>query len=674
MLLKRKPQKEGYKLDFWDKCNILFGKGAFGITVFKYMVLWYNIQCELCKIHFLGVPMRFCLKVFLALLTIPVMGGRDVELTETWKFSRSNPENAYQRDYDDSSWENVDLPHDWSILGPYDKDNPSRGQGAYLPAGIGWYRKNIELQTLDPDHQYLILFDGVFMNSTVWVNGREVGGRPYGYISFYFDITDKLVPGVNSIAVRVDNEKVPNARWYAGCGIYGDVHLIVKNKINFEQWGIFVTTPDITIDSATVAVEAAVNNGTNVSTNAQIKSVIVDKQGTPVARNSQTVQMPANDQVVEHFEMKVENPSKWSPQSPYLYTLISTILVDGKVTHSQETRFGIRSLRFDAKEGFFLNGVHTKLKGVCEHSDGGPVGAAIPEKVLRRRLRILKEMGCNAIRTAHNPRRPIFYELCDEMGIMVMDEIFDGWHRKARYGYSALYFKDWWKTDVRDWVKRDRNHPSVIMYSLGNETGIYDEYDISDEIKKYDPTRPTSGGSLLFGVDIPGFNAPGANPGVLEKFHRENPDKPVVLTEVPHTLQTRGFYRTMTWWRNPKNLKNYFPPYHDKQIFFDGHPRYNSSYDNAGVRITARQSWKRTQENPWILGEFRWTGFDYLGEASFGGGKWPARIWNFGIIDLCGFPKDHYYFYQSQWTQEPMVHMLPHCLTSCGKFPITPAN
>lgn len=577
-----------------------------------------------------------------------------------WKFSKGDFQEASENDFDDSKWQQIDIPHDWSILGPYDPNNPSGGQGGYLPTGIGWYRKDIQIDRVDPDKQYLIVFDGVYMNSQVWINGKEAGGRPYGYISFYFDITEALKSGRNTLAVRVDNEKAPNARWYAGCGIYGDVTLIAKNKINFDQWGIFVATPRIDRDQATVAVEATLNNGTRKEQNAAIEFIILNSQGGKVASFSQKLNMPAGKQVIAKPNLYIDNPSLWSPESPYLYILATQIKIGGKIVDSAETKFGIRSLNFDSQKGFFLNGASTKLKGVCEHADGGLVGAAIPEKVLRRRLQILKDMGCNAIRVAHNPRRPIFYDLCDEMGFMVIDEIFDGWGAKSAHDYGRDHFQKWWKTDVRDWVKRDRNHPCVIMYSIGNETGITDKHNISGEIKKYDTTHPTTGGSLFFGVDVAGFNAPGGTPGILEKFHRENPEKPVVLTEVPHTLQTRGFYRTLTWWRNEGIAKNLFPAYNDKQIFFDGHIRYSSSYDNCGVRINARTSWKRTKETPWIMGEFRWTGFDYLGEASFGGGKWPARIWNFGIIDLCGFPKDHYYFYRSQWTDEPMVHILPH--------------
>ena len=604
--------------------------------------------------------------VALACLACDVDSPRNEQkLGFDWKFSLAKTIEATEAktsdpDFSDQQWDTVRVPHDWSIVGEYAKDNPSGGQGGYLPTGVGWYRRSIQMDELDPTKQYLLLFDASFMNTEVWLNGQKVGSRPYGYVSFYFDISPHLQAGRNVLAVRVNNEDAPNARWYPGCGIYGDVTLIEKNKVNFDQWGVFVTTPSVTTDKASIAVEFALNNGTDKAQQAIVESIVLDATGRQVATTSKKVKLRTEQQTATKVTMELDSPSLWAPETPSLYTLVSTVKIDNQIVDKDETRFGVRSLRFDPNEGFFLNGKSTKLKGVCEHSDAGLVGSAIPVKVLRRRLRILKDMGCNAIRVSHNPRRPIFYDMCDEMGLMVMDELFDGWSGKTKHDYGRQHFKEWWKADVRDWVKRDRNHPSVIMYSIGNETGIKDKHNISGEVKKYDTTRPTTGGSLFFGVDVAGFNAPGGTPGILEKFHQENPDQPVVLTEVPHTLQTRGFYRTLTWWRNRSIATNSFPAYNDKQIFFDGHPRYSSSYDNCGVRITARTCWKRTKETPWIMGEFRWTGFDYLGEASFGGGKWPARIWNFGIIDLCGFPKDHFYFYQSQWTAKPMVHILPH--------------
>ncbi|HEX5284643.1 MAG TPA: glycoside hydrolase family 2 TIM barrel-domain containing protein, partial [Bryocella sp.] len=300
-----------------------------------------------------------------------------------------------------------------------------------------------------------------------------------------------------------------------------------------------------------------------------------------------------------------------------------------------------------------------KLRGVGDHLYGGPMGAAIPDGILERRLRLLKEMGVNAIRTSHNPHTPYFYDLCDRLGILVMDEIYDGWHKKVQNEYAQRFYASQWHHDVERWVRRDRNHPSVFIWSIGNETGLVDVNHMTEYVHTFDPTRPTTGGMITTGVDVSGWNGPGEVPGVLEKFHAEHPTVPIVLTEEPHTLQTRGFYRVRTWWRDWKPVQQ-FEPYGTEEIFFDGNPWYNSSYDNAIVRDTARQSWKRTSSTPWIAGEFRWLGFDYIGEAAYKGGHWPVRAENFGIIDLAAIPKDDYFLYKAFWTKRPMVHLLPH--------------
>jgi len=559
------------------------------------------------------------------------------------------------------------VPHDWSIEGEYDQDNPTGGRGGYLPAGIGWYRRTIEIpEEWIGNRKVSILFDGVYMNSKIYLNGKEVGGRPYGYISFACDLTKDIRPGKNTLAVRIDTKLAPSSRWYTGSGIYGHVRLIATRPIYVPLWGTYVTTPKVSEEQATVVARTEVTNGTDVEQIIFVDSTMRGPGATtaPAASDRSQVKLAAGETKTVEQTFEIAQPLLWSPEEPTLYLLRTKLeTAPGGPDDIYETTFGIRSIRFDAQKGFLLNGKQVKLKGVCEHHDGGPVGAAFPDRVLERRLQILKAMGCNAIRTAHNPRTPIFYEMCDRMGIMVMDEIFDGWHRKAEHDYGARFFKDWWQRDVTDWIRRDRNHPCVVMWSIGNETGHTDKNDITGFIHQLDRTRPTTGGTIFHGVDVAGFNGPGGKPGVLEKFHAENPDRPVVLTEVPHTLQTRGHYRVRTWWRDKGAPRHNFPAYGEKQIFFDGHPRFSSAYDNCGVRISARTCWKRTAENDWISGEFRWTGFDYLGEASFSGGKWPARIWNFGIIDLAGFPKDHYYFYQSQWVDAadlPMVHLLPH--------------
>jgi len=559
-----------------------------------------------------------------------------------WKFAPGDHPGAESAEYNDADWRVLDVPHDGSIEGDYAPDNPSGGRCGYLPTGIVWYRKEIEFSNVWKNKSVSIEFDGVFMNSTVWLNGQKLGTRPYGYISFAYDLTPHLKPGENVLAVRVDNEQQPSSRWYTGTGIYGHVHLRVKNPVHIKRGGIFFQTLEADTEKAVVRVDAEVVDDPN----AEVLHQLFSNDWKKVAEGAR--------------EMTVENPELWSVDKPTLYTLRTIAKSGGEIVDQVDTPVGIRTLTFDKQTGFHLNGVPMKMKGVCEHHDGGPVGAAFLDKILRERLVMLKEMGCNAIRAAHNPRTPVFYDLCDELGIMVMDEIFDGWHKKAEADYGGRFFDQWWKIDVEEWLRTNRNHPCIVMYSIGNETGEEDIHNITGYIKKFDTTRPTTGGTIFKGVDIQGFNGPGEMPGAMQTFHKQFPDEICVRTEVPHTLQTRGCYRVRTWWRNKDAPHNGIPDYGTEQIFFDGHPWYSSSYDNCGVRMCARQSWRETRDMPWIIGEFRWTGFDYLGEALMTDGEWPARMWNFGIIDLAGLPKDHYWFYQSQWTAEPMVHILPH--------------
>jgi beta-galactosidase len=359
--------------------------------------------------------------------------------------------------------------------------------------------------------------------------------------------------------------------------------------------------------------------------------------------------------------LKVEQPKLWSPQTPNLYRLVQRLYRGEMMADEVTIAFGFRSVRFDANTGFWLNGANIKLKGVGMHYDASPVGVAIPDEVLEARLLRLKEMGCNSIRTGHTPFPPHFYDLCDRLGLMVMNEAFDGWRKKVEFDYGATAFGEWWKRDLSDFVRRDRNHPSVIMWSIGNETGHSDRLGMTQVIAALDPTRTTTGGQCLEGVGVAGFNGPGEVPGVLEGFHREHPQTPIVLTEQTHAYQTRGFYRVVSNFREgDRSRTTDFEPYGTSEIFHDGDEQFRSSYDNAPVRITSRQCWKRTRDTPWISGEFRWAGFDYLGEAHWGGRHWPARHWHPGIHDTSGLPKDTAYFYQSQWTSEPMVHLLPH--------------
>ncbi|MEM0965859.1 MAG: glycoside hydrolase family 2 TIM barrel-domain containing protein [Verrucomicrobiota bacterium] len=590
-------------------------------------------------------------KLFLLLLSSgfaasSLCGREIVNLDFDWKFKAGEVVDGQSPSLSDSGWRTLNVPHDWSIEGEYRADSPDKGRGGYLPAGVLWYRKVIDVPADWMEKKVSIEFDSVYMDSTVWINGVELGNRPYGYITFAYDLTPHLKEGENLIAIRVDNTLQPSGRWYTGTGVFGSIELLVTDSVHVKRGSIFFQTLDANSLEATVQAESEVVGDLE----AEVFYELIAADGTIVATAKGSGKR----------KLTVIEPQLWGIDDPNLYTLRTSVKSGGRLVDQVDTTVGIRTLTFNREVGFALNGVSMKMKGVCEHHDGGPVGGAFPEKILRERLELLKAMGTNAIRTSHNPRTKEFYDLCDELGIMVMDEIFDGWHRKAEEDYGGRFFDEWWKIDVEEWIRAKRNHPSIVMYSIGNETGEDDVHDITGYIKKFDTTRPTTGGTIFEGVDIPGYNGPGGMPGAMQRFNQDNPEAITVRTEVPHTLQTRGFYRVRTWWRNPDRPRNEIPDYGTEQIFFDGHPRYSSSYDNAGVRISARTSWRETRDMPWVIGEFRWTGFDYLGEASFGGGKFPARIWNFGIIDLAGLPKDHFWFYQSQWTDEPMVHILPH--------------
>lgn len=590
-------------------------------------------------------------------------GERRRSLDFDWRFRFGDIAGAEDPDLDDSDWRRVDLPHDWSIEGTYSEEHSAGALGAFLPTGVGWYRRVIDMDGGVPDgRRVAVEFDGVYMNSDVWINGVHLGHRPNGYVGFEYDLTPALRPGRNVLAVRADHSRAPSARWYTGSGIYRHVWLTVTADVRVAHWGVHVMTPSVRDESADVLVRATVENTSRHDRDVTVWMEVVEEDDQDRVRHSAQgrLSIPAEGAAVAEKSMVVAEPNRWSPEHPRLYLLRTTVEERGKVVDRYDTPFGIREYRFDPVRGFSLNGVPTKLRGVCQHHDAGPVGAAVPDKVLTRRLRLLKDMGCNAIRVGHNPAAPEFYDLCDRMGFLVIDEAFDGWSKpKAPYDYG-LYFDQWWKRDLADLIARDRNHPCVIMWSIGNE--VPDKTDeqtreLVDFVHALDPTRPVTCGRGTSGIeDVQGFNGQGGVPGVLESYHDEHPDRVLLLTEEPHTLQTRGFYRTRTWWRDRLRPREEVPNLTESELFFDGSVLYNSSYDNSGVRRSARDSWRNTRDLPYVCGEFRWSGFDYLGESP----RWPARTYNYGVIDLCGFPKDHYFFYQSQWTTDPMVHLLPH--------------
>ena len=585
-----------------------------------------------------------------------------------WKFIQENLKGAEVVDFNDANWQTVNVPHDWSIEGEYGESNPMGAQCGYLPGGFGWYRKTIDVPSSWKGKQVEVAFDGVFMNSTVWANGVKLGNRPYGWVSFAYDISD-IAENANQItfAVHVDNDKQPSARWYTGSGIYAHTWIDVKNKTNIARNGVFVTTK-----GNQVFVETEFSPENKDVKNAVLVTSILDKSGTVVTFFEEKIE---NLNAAAKTGLAISSPNRWSTETPYLYTLKSELLVNNKLVDVVKTKFGVRDIEWIAESGMWINGENVKLQGVCNHQDAGALGAAVPDKILRFRIQQLKDMGVNAIRTSHNPQTPIFYELCDEIGMLVMDEIFDGWMKKAKNDYGAHFFDAWWKKDLTDWIKRDRNHPSIVIYSVGNETRGAIAKDLVAECNLLDPTRPvTSGHSGSDFMNVLGVNGSSEKQGYLENLSEKQKGKVFIGTENTHTWQVRGFYRTKTWFRDGypnKNQRPYeLPDLTEEEVFthdwvdeLDRKNRkqiFNSSYDNATVRVSSRLNIEQLRDIPAYAGSFRWTGYDYIGEAGYVHGGWPFKAFMGGAIDLANFEKDLFYLYQSQWTRKPMVHVLPH--------------
>jgi len=599
-----------------------------------------------------------------------------------WLFYLGDEPKAKQAVFDDKQWRTLDLPHDWSIEGEYNKDNPAGIRGGFLPTGTGWYRKHLDWNNSWADKRVMLEFDGVYMNSEVWVNGQAVGKRPYGYISFSYDITEHLQAGSNVIAVRVDNSLAPSGRWYTGSGIYRHVWLTTTSAQHIPYSGVFVRSENVSEQQAELKISTEIKNTASQQVTLALQTEVLDNLGKVVATVTTPIDVNAKQMQTVEQTVPVKNPQLWSIEIPNLYTVRHTIFNEQQVVDVLETTTGIRTIDFTVDKGFLLNGESVILQGISMHHDAGPVGAAVPEDVLRRRLTSLKAMGVNALRNTHNPFAPEFYQMANEMGFVIMNEAFDGWwDAKAKYDYG-LYFDDWWQRDLTDFMRRDRNHPSVIMWSVGNEVPRYtpeQQKTLVEFAKKLDETRPITQGRGYAGgyLSIAGFNGHGEYKGAIEEFHKENPNTPVIGTEMTHTIHTRGIYRSKTsyrtrdfpapWEVRPKGgpkkiwqkIKDKVYPVDDltEEEFFEGvSPFYGSSFDNSLVRMPISAEIKLARDLPYLLGTFRWTAFDYIGE-SFG---WPARTANFGVLDLAGFEKGAYYLYQSQWSKEPMVYMDPH--------------
>lgn len=621
------------------------------------------------------------------LLGAQSLSARDRQsFDKDWLFVLADSAGMQNSEYSDGHWRRLNLPHDWAIEGDFSPSNPSGASGGALPGGIGWYRKHFSLSPDEKYDRFTITFDGVYMNSTVYINGHKLGTRPYGYSTFEYDLTPYIYKkGDNVIAVKVDNSDQPNSRWYSGCGIYRHVWLTKTLKEAYiPQWGQYVaTTP-----KGDVRVKVDFHaNGSRMKLS--IRNTIYDAAGKVVARSQ-------GNQIQK---LKVRKPRLWAIGKGYLYTVKSELVVNGRVVDTATTQTAFRDVRFDARKGFFLNGENMKINGVCEHHDFGCLGAALNEDALHRKLTILRDMGVNAIRSSHNPPAPELLNMCDSMGIMVMDESFDMWRRKKSNGDYARFFDEWHQRDLSDLVKRDRNHPCIIMWSIGNEVleqwsdaaadtlsleqanlilnaghdastlAHSDELSVNslltrhlaDIVKKYDPwgARPVTAGcnepdpkNHLFksgAIDVIGFNY---HHQWVKDVPRNFPDKPFIFSESVSALQTRGYYRMpsdsiytapVEWWL----------PYTD--------PSFKcSAYDNmhASWSSTHEETWDVVKHNDFVGGQFIWTGFDYIGEPT--PYAYPARSCYFGIIDLAGLPKDSYYMYQSEWTKKPVLHLFPH--------------
>ncbi len=615
--------------------------------------------------------------IFVMISCSPGSVREKASFNEAWKFHLGDTAGADQLNFDDSHWRKLDLPHDWSIEGKFDRHNPASPGGGALPGGVGWYRKSFEMPSRAKGKKIFIDFDGVYKNGEVWINGHYLGIRPNGYISYGYDITPyiKFDHEKNIISVKVDNSKQPNSRWYSGSGIYRNVWLITVNEVHIARWGTFVTTPDVNRDSALISLSCLVQNESSKEEKVEIRTTLYNADSMQVAVAHQPLVIAPGKNADISQQVYIRKPKLWSVTSPVLYKAVTRIYRDKKLLDEYETPFGIRYFSFDANKGFMLNGQSMKIYGVCQHHDMGALGAAIHVRALERQLQMLKEMGCNGIRTSHNPPAPELLDLCDRMGFVVIDEAFDMWKKPKNPFDYHLDWDKWYRQDLQDQVLRDRNHPSVVTWSIGNEireqsyypdgreyppdsTGLSIAPELAGIVHKLDPTRPViaaldqvdgkSNAVLESGApDIIGYNY--RHP-FWKSVHRKWGNKPFMATEAASAFESRGDYHMPSDVIKRAGMGN-------QNLSPD---LTASSYDNFSAvwASTHEESLKEFFSLDYMAGIFIWTGWDYLGEPT--PYWWPARSSYFGIIDLAGFPKDAFYLYQSVWTNKTVLHLFPH--------------
>jgi len=593
---------------------------------------------------------------------------QEILLDQGWKFGKGSFVDAFTTKFNDASWKTVSVPHDWAISGPFDKEidkqviaitqngeskpTEKTGRTGALPyIGEGWYRKKLNLPTINANQKVLLQIDGAMSEPKVYLNGKLVGQWNYGYNYFYIDITDHLNKTGNQLAIHLQN-KPQSSRWYPGAGLYRNIHVIIKDKKSVDQWGITVTTLVVNTVFAKVNVKTKLTGS-----NLRLVTQILDAAGKVVALDTaKTIFGNEADQNIQ-----LSNPKLWSPESPYLYTSVSKVYEGNVLKDLVKTRFGVRSISYDAGRGFSLNGKVRKFKGVCLHHDLGPLGTAINVAALRRQLTILKDMGCDAIRSSHNMPSPEQLELCDEMGFMFLAESFDEWAKaKVENGYH-LYFDTDAEKDIVNLVSATKNHPCIVMWSAGNEVpdqfgaeGVKRAKWLQEIFHREDPTRPVTVGmdqvkatmQSGFGalLDIPGLNY---RVHLYEEANQAFPQGFILGSETASTVSSRGIYKFPV-------VKGFDKQYADFQ---------SSSYDMEYCSWSnlPDDDFVMQDDKPWVIGEFVWTGFDYLGEPTPYDSSWPARSSYFGISDLAGLPKDRYYLYRSRWNKtSPTLHILPH--------------
>lgn len=575
----------------------------------------------------------------LLLLTSCSRGNEEARTIEDfnfdWSFTLGDKKAYSAPDYNDTDWRQLHLPHDWSIEGEFSRKHRTTTAGGALPAGVGWYRKSFVTPNLNGKLMF-VEFDGIFQNSTIYVNGVEVGGRPYGYASASYNITEYLKPTgeQNVIAVRVDNSAQPASRWYTGSGIYRNVRLVTCSELHIGYMGTHITTPEIRENEAKIRAVVTLNNLSDEAKTITLENIILNARSKEVQRSTVSRTIEAGQSANVEMYITIEAPRLWNIGKGYLYTMRSVVMEGEKSIDVYDTKFGIRDFEFKADTGFWLNGENIKLKGACLYHDLGALGSAVHRRALERQLDIMQSAGVNAILTAHNPPSPQLLELCDERGIVVVVEAFDTWqHAKTHFDYSR-YFAKWWERDITDMVKRDRNHPSIIVWSVGNE--VQEQWDIST-------SNPDRNRSIQLTRNI------------VEAVKRQDNTRPVTAT-CNHIRKNNNLLRSEVL--DIIGINYNHEEYDTLHSWYSELPMLATKNINDANSISHEASWLAVRDREYIAGSFITSAFDYLGEPT--PHSWPSRSSRYGIVDLAGFEKDIYYFYRSEWTDNTTLHLFPH--------------